>query len=165
MLKVAVLMSCVILVVESIVELFALKLRFRLGILAIFLFFRSRVASFVLILAIFTFKLLSLAICIHSFGLENLGFSNLTFLLIPNKFSGNDTSNDFSKFVLAIARSFSALISEALIKSNLACASCWSVIVDVPTSKFRFANSSCSLTAFFSDWIVFKLFWAIKILK
>ena len=31
MLKVAVLMSCVILVVESIVELFALKLRFRLG--------------------------------------------------------------------------------------------------------------------------------------
>ena len=32
--------------------------------------------------------------------------------------------NDFSRFVLAIAKLLFALISEALIKSNLACASC-----------------------------------------
>ena len=46
-----------------------------------------------------------------------------------------------------MSRSFSPAITPAVARSKRACASRVSVMVAVPTSKFRFADASCSAMA------------------
>jgi hypothetical protein len=63
------------------------------------------------------------------------------------------------------SRSFCAANSCATTRSYAACASCVSVMVWVPTSKFRLADASCSVVAAFCAWVAVRLSCAVSTSK